>query len=90
MATEEEIRAQAIEAIKQRRAFWSHVVAYCVVNIFFIVIWYLNGRGYFWPGWTMAAWAVAVAFHAWNVFGRGQKVISEDEIQREVERQKRG
>ena len=88
MATEEELRKSAIKAIKHRREFWNHVVAYCIVNIFLIVIWYVSGRGYFWPGWVLAGWGIGLAFNAWEVFGRGNKAISEDEIQREIVRQR--
>jgi len=90
MATDEEIRKQAVKAIKRKREFWTHVVAYCIVNVFLIVIWYINGRGYFWPGWVLAGWGIGLAFNAWDAYGRGKRAISEDEIQREIDRQRRG
>ena len=31
---------------------------------------------------------IGLAFNAWEVFGRGNKAISEDEIQREIDRQR--
>ena len=45
MATDEEMRKHAIKAIKRKREFWTHVVAYCIINAFLIVIWYMNGQG---------------------------------------------
>ena len=45
MPTEEELREHAIKAIKKKRDFWNHVIAYCIVNIFLVVIWYWNGAG---------------------------------------------
>ena len=59
MATEEELRKLAVRAIKRKRDFWNHLIAYCIVNAFLVVIWYWNGRGYFWPGWVLAGWASA-------------------------------
>ncbi len=90
MATDEDIRKQAIKTIKKKRDFWGHAVAYCIVNVFLIVIWYINGQGYFWPGWVLAGWGIGLAFNAYEAYGRGSRVISEDAIQREIDRQKRG
>jgi len=89
MATDEELRQQAIKSIKRKRDFWGHVVAYCIVNIFLVGIWYVSGAGYFWPGWTLGGWGVGLAFHAWEAYGHEDRAISEDEIQREIERQNR-
>jgi hypothetical protein len=88
MATEEELRESAIKAIKRKREFWNHAIAYCIVNIFLVVIWYWNGAGYFWPGWVLAGWGIGLAFNAWEAYGRGKKSISEEEIQREIDRQR--
>lgn len=88
MQTDEEIRKLAIKAIKKKREFWTHVVAYCIVNAFLIVLWYINGHGYFWPGWVLGGWGIGLAFNAWDAYGRGTSSITEDEIQREIERQR--
>ena len=90
MATDEELRQQAIKSIKKKRDFWAHAVAYCIVNIFLIVVWYLTGRSYFWPGWVMGGWGIGLAFNVWDAYGRRSDVISEEQIQREIERQRRG
>jgi hypothetical protein len=88
MATDEELRQSAIKAIKRKRDFWNHLIAYCIVNIFLVVIWYITGHGYFWPGWVLAGWGIGVAFNAWDAFGRSKTAISEDEIKREMDRQR--
>jgi len=89
VATEEEIRKEAIKAIRKKRDFKSHLVAYVIVNAFLVLIWYfVSGRGYFWPGWVMAGWGIGLAFNAWDAYGRGSGAISEAEIQREIDRQK--
>ena len=90
MATDEELRKLAIKAIKRKRDFWAHVVAYCIVNAFLVLVWYLTGRGYFWPGWVLAGWGIGLAFNAWDAYGRRSDAISEEQIQREMERQRRG
>jgi hypothetical protein len=90
MPTDEELRDHAIKAIKKKKDFWNHVIAYCIINIFLVVIWYWNGAGYFWPGWVLAGWGIGLAFNAWDAYGRGNRAITEEEIQREMERQRRG
>jgi hypothetical protein len=90
MATDEEIREYAIKAIKKKRDFKSHVVAYVIVNAFLVLIWYLSSPdAYFWPIWVMGGWGIGLAFNAWDVYGRSNGPIGEDEIQREIERQSR-
>jgi hypothetical protein len=88
MATEEELRAEAIKAVKRKREFKNHVIAYIIVNAFLVVVWYFAGAGYFWPAWVMGGWGIGVAFNAWEVYGRTHGAISEAEIQREIDRQK--
>jgi len=90
MPTGEELRDLAIKAIKKKRDFWNHVIAYCIVNAFLVGIWFWTGAGYFWPGWVLAGWGIGVAFNAWDTYGRGSRPITEEEIQREIDRQRRG
>lgn len=84
MTDEQDQRKQAIDRLKNKRAFWQNLVAYVVINAFLVAIWAMGDRGYFWPAWVMAGWGIGVVMHAWTVFG--QKPITEDEIQREMRR----
>jgi len=77
-------REAAVKRVKARRDFKTHVAAYVIVNLFLIGIWALGDRGFFWPIWVMLAWGIGLAFNAWDVYFR--KPISEEEIQREMER----
>ena len=84
MADEEEVRAAAIERLKNRRAFWQNLVSYVVVNAFLVGVWAMTGGGYFWPAWVMGGWGIGVVMHAWTVFF--QKPITEEAIEREMHR----
>ena len=77
-------REAAVKRVKARRDFKTHVAAYVIVNLFLIGIWALGDRGFFWPIWVMLAWGIGLAFNAWDVYFR--KPISEQDIQREMER----
>lgn len=79
---EQQQRQAAISRLKAKRGFWSNLAAYVVVNAFLVVVWALSGAGYFWPVWVLGGWGIAIALHAWSVFG--QKPITEDDVQREM------
>ena len=77
-------REAAIERLKKRRDFRSHVVVYVVVNTMLVVVWAVSGAGYFWPMWPILGWGVGLALNAWTVYG--ERPITEDDIRRETER----
>jgi hypothetical protein len=77
-------RAAAVDRIADKRDFKNHALAYCAVNILLVVIWAASGAGYFWPIWAIAGWGIALALHAWRIYG--QKPISEDDIIEEMHR----
>lgn len=82
--TEQEIRNQAIERLKKKRDFKTHVLMYVTVNAFLVVIWAISDSGFFWPIFPILGWGIGVIANAWDVYGR--KPITEDEIEREVGR----
>ena len=79
----QERRDAAIERIREKRAFRTHVVIYLVVNVFLVGVWALTGGGYFWPGWVIAGWGIGLVLHGLQVY-RGEEPISDEEIQREM------
>ncbi|MDE3069583.1 MAG: 2TM domain-containing protein [Acidobacteriota bacterium] len=78
------VRQQALERIKKRRDFTSHLVAYVVVNGAVWALWALTDGGYPWPAWLSGIWAIGVVMNAWDVYAR--RPISEAEIRREMNR----
>jgi 2TM domain len=85
---EQSLREQAIQRLKKKRDFQTHVLIYIVVNAFLVVIWAVTSGGYFWPIFPILGWGIGVAANAWDVYGR--KPISEDEIRREADRLRGG
>jgi len=80
-------RDLAITHLKARRDFGMHAVTYVVFNSAMVLIWYLTGHGYFWPIWLIGLWGIGLVLHAWDVWMR--RPISEDDIQREMDRHSR-
>ena len=82
-------RERAIKKLKKRRDFYGHLVVYAVVNSFFVAIWAItNVHGFFWPIFPMLGWGIGVVLNAWDVYRSDS--FSEEEIQREIQHQRRG
>lgn len=73
---------QARRRLEKKRKFRSDLVAYVVINAFFVAIWAFNGAGYFWPGWILAAWGLGLILTGWDLFYRHE--VTEEDIQREM------
>ena len=86
--SEQALRERALERLKKKRDFRTHVVIYVAVNAFLVVIWAVTGSGYFWPIFPILGWGIGLVANAWDVYGR--RPITEDEIRREAERLRGG
>lgn len=75
-------RAAALKRLNERRDFSSNVVAYVIVNLAFVGVWFFTGRGYFWPAWILGFWGMGLLLHAWAIWLR--KPITEEDVQREM------
>jgi hypothetical protein len=84
--SEGEIREQAIQRLKKKRDFRTHIAIYLIVNAFLVGIWAItsSANGFFWPIFPILGWGIGVSANAWDVYGR--KPITEDEIRRESDR----
>lgn len=80
-------RDLAIKRLHQKQGFRSMLMAYVVINAFLWILWAVTDSdksGIPWPLWVTLGWGVGVALTAWSVYG--QKPITEDQVQREMER----
>ena len=84
MDNNQEHREAAVERVKAKRDFRRHVVVYIVVNLFLIGIWALSDAGFFWPIFVILGWGVGLLINGWDAYFK--KPISEEEIQREIDR----
>lgn len=80
--TDDSTRQQAIQRLHQRRGFLNYVLGAVVISLFMVLIWFVTGRGDFWPVWVMAGFAVGLVFYGINMMMN--KPLTEDQIQREM------
>ncbi|HET9311185.1 MAG TPA: 2TM domain-containing protein [Actinomycetota bacterium] len=85
---ERSLRERAVERIKKKDEFRTHVLAYVLVNAFLVVIWAISGPdNFFWPIFSILGWGIGLAFHAWDTYRDGEP--TEERIQREIDRLRR-
>ncbi len=77
-------REQALQSIKKRRDFASHVFVFLVVNAAVWGIWAFTGSGYPWPAWLTGLWGIGLVTNAWDVYVR--RPVTEADVQREISR----
>ena len=66
--TEEEIRKMA----KARVEFRRHALAYVLVNVFLVGVWYFtDADSFYWPLWVHLGWGLGLAFSAYHAYGSG-------------------
>jgi hypothetical protein len=61
-----------VSAVRGR--FWQHLLSYCCVNGFLILLWLIISLAvgrvlFFWPVWTLLGWGLALGSHAVKTFG---------------------
>lgn len=83
-----ELRTQAKQRLEDKRGFRNFAVVFVLVSALLVVIWAVSGAGFFWPVFPIAGMGIALAIQAWNVYG--QKPVTEDDVQREIDRQRGG
>ena len=81
-------RELAIKRIKAKNDFIVHLLIYLAINGMLVFTWAFTGAGFFWPIFPIVGWGIAVAFNAWDAYGR--KPITEDQIRREQDRLRGG
>jgi hypothetical protein len=79
--TSDSARTRARKRVEKRRSLQGGVVAYVVINAFLVGVWAMSGGGYFWPGWVLAGWGVALLLGLWD-YVRGP--VTDADIDKEL------
>jgi hypothetical protein len=83
----EELRAYARKRIKARQDFKQMLIVWVALSVFTTVIWSFTGlTDYFWPGWVMFGIGIGVVVSAFEAYGPRLGVITEQDIDAEVEK----
>ncbi len=80
---DQELRRLAVKRLEDRRGLVAHVMAFVMVNLLLIAIWYATSAEFFWPVFPIFGWGIGLAFHAWDVLW---PAAGEQKIQQEMER----
>jgi hypothetical protein len=81
---DDQLRAEAVERLKKRSEFWTHLAAYVLVNAVIITVWFAAaGGGLFWPMFPLLGWGIGLFFHGMDTFRRP---FTEKRIRREMNR----
>ena len=86
-AGDDALRERAIRNLRRRSGFYRHLVVYLLVNALLVVVWAAGSASFFWPIFTIVGWGIAVAFHAWKVFGTAPS--DEARIRAEIDRMRK-
>ncbi|HEX6580932.1 MAG TPA: 2TM domain-containing protein [Actinomycetota bacterium] len=78
------LRHRAEESLNKKLEFWTHLLAYVLINGVIVAIWAMTGADFFWPAFPIAGWGIGLAFHAWDVYI--ERPPSEERIRREMDR----
>lgn len=86
------LREAAIQRLRRKQAFRTHLVAYVLVNLLLIAIWAAVGIGtgdwYPWFIFPLFGWGIGIGMQAWSVYGGSG--LTEDKIRREMDRLRPG
>lgn len=90
MSDDSDARELAIKRLHQKQAFKAMLVTYIAVNAVLWVIWALGNdhSGVPWPVWVTAFWGLGLVLTGWSAYGA--RPISEDDVQREMDRTRGG
>lgn len=84
MTDPESQRQAAVERLRAKRHFTQSLSVYVLVNGLLVAIWAMDTSDSFWPIWPILGWGIAIVLQFWNTYIR--KPVTEDDIQREIER----
>jgi 2TM domain-containing protein len=82
--SEKGLRDPALERVKKRRDFHTHLFAYVSINLVLWGVWAVIGAtAHGWYPWPLG-WAIGLVFNAWDVYFRHP--ITEADVRREMDR----
>lgn len=83
---DDELRQLAIKRLSAKRGLVAHAIAYLMVNLLLVAVWFTTGAHFFWPVFPLFGWGIGLAFNAWDVLWPGP---GPHQVEAEMERLRR-
>ncbi len=83
---------RATERVRARLGFAGHAAVVAAVALLLLIVNIIATPDFLWFHWPVAFWLIALALHAWSVFGPGLPMIErwrQREAARELDRMRR-
>ena len=90
--TENSQYRRARRQAREERGFYSHLLVYIAVNLFFFILNFRQGFDHVWFFWPTLGWGIGVFFHWVGVFGKNiflGKKWEERRIQQIIDKENR-
>jgi len=68
---EKERYESAKKQVMEMKSFYSHLIVYLIMAVFFIVINLVTSPGVYWFYWPIIGWGIGVFFHGMETFKKG-------------------
>jgi hypothetical protein len=89
LLNEQQIYEEARQRIRDKRNFYTNLIAWAIVNIVIIIIWLIYSLGRSpWFLWPLCIWGVVILYKFLRVFVINRK-LDRNAIDREIEKIKR-
>lgn len=86
---EQELRDVARKQLKKRAGFKQYLWVWLAVSVLLTGVWFLTTPGqYFWPIWAIFGMGIGALFSGIDAYSKNPKVISDQDIDKEVQRLK--
>lgn len=82
----DELEEVAKKRVQARMGLVVHLAMYLVMNVGFVAIWWMTGRGYPWFLWPMIGWGMAIVAHVISLAIGPGSAAERRAIDREVRR----
>jgi len=79
-------RAAAVARLRKQAAWKRLAILFVILWIVLTFVWYLTGRGAFWPAWAILGMSVALVLLGIDAYGPVRRGPSEEQIQREMKK----
>jgi hypothetical protein len=82
-----ELRKRAVERVRLKREFLTHLLLYLGTNAMLVLVWAVTGHGYPWFVWPLVGWGIGMLAHAITLMMKLRELGPEDQaVEREIRR----